>query len=263
MAITKKSDRQELIAAIVTVTPDEFDTTIIGTANTSTVEAIQLPERAVIVGGELIVDTAWNTVGVLANGTLTSSDAPADTNTVTIGAITYTFKTALTAPETANEVLIGISEATSLANLAAAINGGAGAGTLYGSETVAHPNVTATTDGVHTLTVTSKVASTANDTLATTETHANATWGAATLVDYVVPADTITVKIGSETYLTATSIDATGRTALVPTGTKLTAVDTVDLIWDVADTTTVAPTAGQLKLVVRYVVDGRASHSQG
>lgn len=262
MAISLESGRQGIISAYVDVTPSEFDTTIIGTANTSLKEAINLPYNAIIIGGDLVVQTPWNTVGVLANGVLTSTAAPADTNTVTIGSQVYTFKTALTASTTANEVLIGVSEATSLNNLAAAINAGPGAGVVYGSLTVKNANVSAVSDGVHTLTVTSLVASTANDTLATTETHANATWGGATLVDYVVPADTFTIKIGNETYLSATTIDTTGLTALVPTGTKLTVNDTLDIIWDVANTTTVAPTAGAATLQIRYIIVGRADFSQ-
>jgi len=262
MAITKKCDRQELISALVEATYDDFDTTIIGTAGTSTMEAIQLPEKAIITGGSLIVDTAWNTGGVHATGVLTSSAAPADTNTVTIGATVYTFKTALSAgPAVAYEVLIGVSEATSLNNLAAAINAGAGVGTTYSTGTLVHPTVTAVSNGVHTVTVTAKTGGTAGNSIATTETHANATWGAVTLANGAAPADTVAVKIGSETYLTATSVDATGRTALVPTGTKLSAVDTVDLIWDVANTTVDVPTAGTLRLEVQYIVDGRASFS--
>ena len=263
MSILKKSDRQELISALVTANATDFDTTIIGGASTSTKEAIDLPEKAIIIGGSLTVKTPFNTEGTRAFGVLTSTAAPADTNTVTIGTTVYTFKTALTASTTAFEVLIGATEATSLNNLAAAINLGAGAGTLYGSLTTVHPDVTAVSDGVHALTVTSKVTSSATDTVATTETHANATWGGATLTDAVVPADTIAVKIGSETYLAATTVDATGRTPLVPTGTKLSAADTIDLIWDVADTTTLAPTAGEVVLEVRYIVDGRAAFSQG
>ena len=263
MAITKDSGRQQLIHASVDISYADFDTSIIGTSSTSTVEAIDLPLNAIVLGGSLVVKTAWNTEGVRAYGVLTSSGQPTSTNTVTIGSQTYTFKTSLTASTTAYEVLIGADETESLANLVAAINLGAGSGVKYGSLTPANSTVTAETDGVHTVTVTSIVASSANDAVATTETHANASWGAATLVDYVVPADTFTIKIGNEIYLTTTSVDATGRTALVPTGTKLSTSDTVDVVWDVANTTTVAPTAGSARLEVQYIIDGRAKFSQG
>jgi hypothetical protein len=262
MAITKKSGRQHVIHAAVPITYDEFDTTIIGTASTSTQEAIELPAGAIILGGALTVDTVWNTTGVKATGTLTTTDAPSDTNTVTIGTTVYTFVDALsTGPTVPYEVLIG-TETVSNANLAAAINGGAGIGTTYSTGTEAHPDVTATSTA-HTVVITANVSGTAANSIATTETHANGSWGGVVMSGGVAPADTFTVKIGNETYLTATSVDAAARTVLVPTGTKLTTADTVDIVWDVANTTTVAPTAGAARLEVQYIVDGRAKFSQG
>ena len=263
MAITKNAGRQHTIVGDADISFADFDTAIIGTASTSTMTAINLPENAVITGGELVVDTAWNTTGVKATAILTSSAAPADTNTVTINSIVYTFKTALTASTTAYEVLIGISEATSLNNLAAAINGGAGAGTLYGSLTTINASVTAVSNGVHTLTITAIADGTAANSYGTTETHANATWGGSVMSGGLASADTFTVKIGSETYLSATSINATSRTALVPTGTALSSFDTLDVTWDVANTTTVAPTAGSARLTVEYFVEGRSMFTQG
>ena len=264
MAILKKAGRQEVISAVLEFNATDFPSTVVGTGAAVTQEAIELPEGAVIVGGDLVITEAFNTEGIRANGVLTSSAAPADTNTITIGATVYTFKTALTASTTAFEVLIGISEATSLNNLAAAINLGAGAGTVYGSLTTVHPEVTAVSNGVHTLTVTSKLASTAHDTLATLETHANATWAAATLVDYVVPADTLVAQIDAVGYIASTNADVLNtRTAVVPTGTVLTTKNTVDLIWDAAATTTVAPTLGKGRLIIRYILNKRAHFSQG
>lgn len=263
MAITKDSGRQELISAVATVNATDFDTSIVGTASTSLLEVIELPEKAKVVSGSLTVRTPFNTGGIRSYQVLTSSDAPADTNTVTIGTQTYTFKTSLTSAEAENEVLIGVSEATSLANLAAAINGTGTPGTQYGSDTVPRTDVFATTDGVHTLTITSIAYSSALDELATTETHANAVWGGDTLEDYVSSADTLLVTIGAVTYKSAESALAGASFALVPTGTQLTAVDTVDLTWDLADTATLAPTEGEVTLIVNYVVDGRAAFSQG
>jgi hypothetical protein len=265
MSITKKSDRQELISAMVTVNATDFDATIVGTASTSTLEVLDLPEGAKIVSGALNVVTAFNSGGVRANGVLTSTAAPIATNTVTIGTQVYTFQAILTASTTANEVLIGVSEATSLDNLAAAINGTGTPGVDYGSETVPRTDVTAVSDGVHTLTITAVPYDSSLDTLATTETHANATWGDTTLEDYVATSDTVASIIGAVEYKSAASV-ATGSVsfALVPTGTQLGANgDTVDLLWDLADTATLAPTAGEVQLIVNYVVDGRAAFSQG
>jgi hypothetical protein len=265
MSITKKSGRQEVISVVQDIYAVDLATTVIGTGTAVSEAVVDIPNKAVIVSGSLTVLEAWDTAGVHAYGVLTSTAAPADTNTVTIGSTVYTFKTTLTASTTAYEVLIGASEAASLTNLTAAINRTAsGAGTLYGSLTVAHPNVTAVTDGVHTLTVTSTANSTADDALATTETHANATWGAATLVNFDPPLDSISVKIGGTEYIAATNADVLNtRTALIPTGTVMTADDTLDFYWDTAATSVSAPTVGRAQLIVNYVVTDRAAFSQG
>lgn len=71
--------------------------------------------------------------GGLASGTITFSANPANNDTVTVDGVVYTFKTALT--PTANEVLIGADLYASIDNLAAAINGNAGAGTTYATGT--------------------------------------------------------------------------------------------------------------------------------
>lgn len=81
------------------------------------------------------------TTTLTSNGTLA-----ADGTTVTLGNRTYTLKTALTASTTANEVLLGAAAADTLDNLKAAVNGSAGGGTLYGSLTTAHTQITATTN---------------------------------------------------------------------------------------------------------------------
>jgi hypothetical protein len=78
--------------------------------------------------------------------------APADDSTVTIGSTVYTFKDTLT--PTAFEVLVGADGNAALDNLIAAINGGAGSGTLYAAGTTAHPTVTASARATATTTVT-------------------------------------------------------------------------------------------------------------
>lgn len=83
-----------------------------------------------------------------ATSTLTSTGTtPTDGDLVTVDGITYTARTALTNSGTASyEVLIGGSAAIFLDNLKLAINAGSGAGTDYGSGTLIHPTVTATTN---------------------------------------------------------------------------------------------------------------------
>lgn len=119
---------------------------------------------------------------VLASGVLTSSENYAATDTVTIGGKTYTFVSPIGVTE--GNVLLGVDEATSIANLAAAINHSAGAGTTYVAA-AAHPSVTAVA-AAHTLTVTAHadiVAATANAIASTVVMHApgNGAWGGTTL----------------------------------------------------------------------------------
>src|SRR5882724_4303159 len=73
---------------------------------------------------------------------------------VVLGTQTYTFAAAAGA---ANTVTIGATTADTLANLAAAVNGSAGAGVAYGSGTVANVDVSALA-GPSTVTFTAKVA---------------------------------------------------------------------------------------------------------
>jgi flagellin len=110
---------------------------------------------------------ASNTLSAIANATTT--------DTVTIGSgagQTYNLVTALTASTTANQVLIGATTADTLANLAAAVNGGAGAGVAYGSATVTNADVTALA-GASTVAFTAKVAGTGGNALVSTTTDAS------------------------------------------------------------------------------------------
>jgi flagellin len=103
---------------------------------------------------------------------------------VVVGANTYKFVAALTASTTAGEVLRGATAAATLANLAAAVNLGAGAGVAYGSETLANATVTAGTPTASTITFTAKVAGTGGNTIATTFTNGtNMGWSSGTTMD--------------------------------------------------------------------------------
>jgi len=118
---------------------------------------------------------------IKASGTLTVVNTQnfADTETVTIDAKTYTFQTALT--DVDGNVLIGANADASLANLVAAVTLGAGSGTTYAASTTLHPTVTAAPGAADTMTATAKTGGTAGDSIATTETSAQASWGGATL----------------------------------------------------------------------------------
>lgn len=124
------------------------------------------------------------TAAVQATQVLTTTGNAVAAETITIGTIVYTWKSTLAGPF---DVLVGGTASASLDNLKAAINHAAGEGSTYGYGTVAHPNVTATTKTSSALTVQAISACAAGNSIASTTTMTNATWGAATLaggVDY-------------------------------------------------------------------------------
>jgi len=119
-------------------------------------------------------------IGDHADGTLTAAGNPANNETVTLGSRIYTFKTTLTGA--ANEVKVGTAATDSLDNLKAAVNGAAGAGTTYGVGTVAHADVIAGAKDATSIVFVARLAGTAGDSIATTETSATAlSFGGATL----------------------------------------------------------------------------------
>lgn len=67
-----------------------------------------------------------------ASGNIIFSGLPSANDTVTVNGVVYTFKSSLAA---ANEVLIGSTVEATIDNLVNAINGGPGAGTVYGTST--------------------------------------------------------------------------------------------------------------------------------
>jgi flagellar hook protein FlgE len=120
-----------------------------------------------------------------ASGGLSLSGNAADGETVTVGGTTYTFATTLSSPAVANQVLIGATTFDTLANLAGAIDGsttgGQAAGTTYSTGTTANAAATATATGT-TLKLVASTAGTAGDSIATTATMANGSFGSATLI---------------------------------------------------------------------------------
>ena len=117
--------------------------------------------------------------GARAVGTLTFTGLALANETVVIGAKTYTFKATVGA--TANEVLIGADAAACVTNLLAAINGGAGSGTLYGSATVASEEVRASVGATTSILELQAIQSGQQGEVATTETLTNGSFGSATL----------------------------------------------------------------------------------
>jgi len=121
-----------------------------------------------------------NAIGSPASATLTSdATKPSDGDVVVIGTITYTYKTTLTgAPY---EVLIGAAAADSLDNIKSAINGSSGAGTTYGTGTVAHPLVIATANADTTQVIKAIVNGTLANAIVTTTTSTYLSWDGATM----------------------------------------------------------------------------------
>lgn len=114
-----------------------------------------------------------------ATGTLTSTGTNvSDNDTVTIGSQTYRFKNTMAL---ANDVKIGVDAATSLANLALAINAWGTAGTNYFAGTLANASAESSTVTATTLLVLSRVPGTAGNSIATTEVAATLSFAAATL----------------------------------------------------------------------------------
>lgn len=125
-------------------------------------------------------------IAVLASAAVAASKAltitlitGANTQTVVIGGQTYTFNTSLT--DTANNVLIGADVTAMAENLTAAINAGTGAGTKYGTGTVANTSVSATS-ALGVVTVTARTAGTAGNSIAISETLTNSAWAAGATV---------------------------------------------------------------------------------
>lgn len=139
---------------------------------------------------------AANVIGeAKATGVLTLTGNAGDTETVVIGGKTYTFQTVLTNSD--GNVLIGATASDSIDNLIAAITTGAGAGTVYAAATVIHPTVTAAAGAGDTMDVTALTAGTAGNSIGTTETLGNGSFGGATLSGGT---NSETVTIGSRTY---------------------------------------------------------------
>lgn len=117
--------------------------------------------------------------GAQAQGTLTMTDVITNGETVTIGTKVYTFQDTLTNVD--GNVHIGADVEETLDNLRNAINLGPGAGTDYAAAMTLHPTVSGTSSDATTLVVTAKTPGTAGNSIATTETLADGSWGAVVL----------------------------------------------------------------------------------
>lgn len=115
-----------------------------------------------------------------ATQTLTLSGNLSNGDTVTIGTKVYTAQDTLT--EVDGNFHIGASASATIDNLAAAINLTTGvSGTDYAAAMTINSQVVAVNGAGDTLVITAKVAGTAANAYATTETSSSAAWGASTM----------------------------------------------------------------------------------
>ncbi|KKM25868.1 hypothetical protein LCGC14_1590630 [marine sediment metagenome] len=116
---------------------------------------------------------------IYATGILTLTGQPLNNETVTIGTKAYTFQDSLT--DVDGNVKIGADASESLDNLIAAIDLGAGSGSKYAASMTAHPDVDAAAGAGDTMDVTAEIPGDEGNSINSTQTLTNGTWGAATL----------------------------------------------------------------------------------
>jgi hypothetical protein len=136
-------------------------------------------ERKRVLREVTLLTDVVTTASAAATGTLTLTGNAGNTETVTIDTKTYTFQTVLT--DVDGNVLIGATASDSIDNLIAAITLGSGAGTLYAASTTLHSTVTAAAGVGDTMDATAKKAGETGNSIATTDTLTNGSWGGATL----------------------------------------------------------------------------------
>lgn len=109
---------------------------------------------------------------VAAEGVFTFEAIPTSGETMTLGSETYTYVNAFSTVAT-NEILIGADIDETITNTIAAVNGGAGEGTIYGTGTTANADIAALTFLSPQFKVQAQTPGAAGNSLATTETMAN------------------------------------------------------------------------------------------
>jgi flagellar hook protein FlgE len=210
----------------------------------------------------------FNMVGAAATGVLTATGNATNGDTATIGNTTYTFVTALSAgPTVPDQVLIGPTEASTLSNLAAAINGGAGEGTNYSTGTAANGQVTATA-AAQSVSLTATSAGTAGNNIVTKLTLGGAStfgalFGAAKLTGGVndgwnyqitIPAADVGSS-GAPVVLNSGTLTFNGSGQLTSPQANVTGItiahladgaNTMNFTWQLFDPTTGAPQITQV-----------------
>jgi flagellar hook protein FlgE len=188
-----------------------------------------------------------------ATGTFTvPPPLPVAGQTVDVGGKIYTFQDSPVGADPANTVKIGADVQSTMANLAAAINLGAGAGAAYSTLTVAaNTMVTASNPTGTSLTLTAKPIGTAgNGSIATTTSWTGGSFGAADLtggVDAVTATGAYTVPVPLPTAGQTVTVGATTYTfvgsvaALTATGDVLIGPDVTTTLSNLASAINATP----------------------
>lgn len=184
-------------------------------------------------------DTFLEAALISAEGTFTMTNLPSATETVTVGtsdgstAAVYKFVSSLSA---AFDVLIGSTIAETAENLVAAINKGDGEGTVFGTGTTANVDVSAEQLPSNQVKVGALIAGSAGNSIASTETCANASWTGTTLSGGLdIPANSQfgLSRLPSHTT-TVDSITLVGRQWKTDSGTGTTKLSFVGAAGNVA-----------------------------
>ncbi len=141
---------------------------------------------------------------------LTFTGVALDGEVVVLGGTTYTFETVLT--DSPNFVLIGAAATDDIDNLIAAIENGAGEGTLYGTGTVANTDVDAAVGAGDTMEVTADVAGAAGNAIVSTTDLTNASFPFGTLTGGLDETDvgTLSLKKVSGNFIDNEDIEEVG-----------------------------------------------------
>ncbi len=132
-----------------------------------------------VTAGRIPIDLSAAPTAVAANITGTFAANLTDGDTITVGGVAATCRATLTGA--ANEFLLGADLTATRNNYVALINGGAGAGTVYTSASVAHPNVTAAASSTNAVVITARAKGTNGNAITLAESAAQFSWaGAAT-----------------------------------------------------------------------------------
>jgi hypothetical protein len=121
-----------------------------------------------------------NALADAAFGILTLAAQIEDSDEVTIDGKVYNLQENVLDDVDGN-VLVGLNARESLDNLIAGIILGVGAGTVYAASMTLHPTVSAAAGPGDTMVATAKTPGAAGNSIATTETMGEGSWGAATL----------------------------------------------------------------------------------